>query len=57
MYDMLAKICMFLKVCDICLRAKVKLLKSRPLHLGILMDNSPTESLSFDIKFMSNMFY
>ena len=47
---------MFVKVCDIHQRTKVRSLKNIPFHLRIPTDFSPKESLSVGIKFMPKGF-
>ena len=53
---MLAKICMFVKACDICQKTKIKFLQHRPYPLRIPVDYSWIESLLVDIKFMPKGF-
>ena len=56
MYNILANIQTFMKVCDICQKAKIKSLKTRPFHARIPIDYSENESLSVDTKYIPKGF-
>ena len=56
MHTILVKIQLFVKVCDISQRMRIKSPKNRPYHPKIPVDYFPIESLSVDMKFIPKGF-